>query len=86
MTANIPQLTIEVEQDGTVLLEQQGCGDSARIRLHPLHIRYLTELAGLVQPLHGQPMVAVRFLRAGVQAAHEQDAAEQLAQSYFAAP
>jgi hypothetical protein len=86
MTANIPQLTIEVEQDGTVLLEQDRCGDSARIRLHAIHIRCLAELAGLVQPLHGQPMVPVRFLRAGVQAAHEQDATEQLAESYFAAP
>lgn len=47
MNVNIPQLTIGREEDGTVLLEQEWCGKSDRIQLHPVHIRYLAELAGL---------------------------------------
>jgi hypothetical protein len=50
MNVNIPQLTIEREEDGTVLLEQEWCGESDRIQLHPVHIRYLAELAGLIPP------------------------------------
>jgi hypothetical protein len=50
MTENIPQLTIELEEDGTVLLEQEWCGESDRIQLHRIHIRHLAELAGLLEP------------------------------------
>lgn len=74
---NIPQLTIEMEEDGTVLLEQEWCGESDRIQLHPIHIRHLAELAGLLQPLTP---------RRTLQPASEQLTTEQLAESYFAAP
>jgi hypothetical protein len=80
---NIPQLTIEMEEDGTVFLEQEWCGESDRIQLHPIHIRHLAELAGLLEPLKSRA------------ALHPPIAAEQptpeaetlaLAESYFAAP
>lgn len=74
MSVNIPQLTITTEEDGTVLLEQEWCGESDRIQLHPIHIRHLAELAGLLKPR--QPM----------RPATEQLTTEQLAESYFAAP
>ena len=77
MKASIPQLTIEMEEDGTVLLEQEWCGESDRIQLHPIHIRHLAELAGLLEPL--KP-------RRAAQPATEQDTVHQLAESYFAAP
>lgn len=48
MSVNIPQLTIEMEVDGTVLLEQEWCGETDRIQLHPVHIRHLAELSGLL--------------------------------------
>jgi hypothetical protein len=54
---NIPQLTIEMEEDGTVLLEQEWCGESDRIQLHPIHIRHLAELVGLLEPLKPRPQV-----------------------------
>lgn len=48
MNENIPQLSIEMEEDGTVLLEQECGGENDRIQLHPIHIRHLAELAGLL--------------------------------------
>lgn len=74
MSVNIPQLTIEMEEDGTVLLEQEWCGESDRIQLHPIHIRHLAELAGL---LPAKPKLPVQ---------RDQLTTEQLAESYFAAP
>lgn len=75
MSVNIPQLTIEMEEDGTVLLEQEWCGESDRIQLHPIHIRHLAELAGLL-PVKPRPAAP----------AGQQLTTEQLAESYFAAP
>ena len=90
MSMNIPQLTIEMEKDGTVLLEQEWCGESDRIQLHPIHIRHLAELAGLLEPL--KPRSPVHPPRSSAQA--DQPAPQDdkdndihaLAESYFAAP
>lgn len=83
MTVNIPQLTIEMEEDGTVLLEQEWCGESDRIQLHPIHIRHLAELVGLLQPL--QPRASVRLPTAAEPPTSEAETFA-LAESYFAAP
>lgn len=79
---SIPQLTIEMEEDGTVFLEQEWCGDSDRIQLHPIHIRHLAELAGLL-PARQRPLSAPGTERS----ARAQDMGdEELAHSYFAQP
>lgn len=83
MIAEIPQLRIEREEDGTVLLEQSWYGETDRIQLHPVHIRYLAELAGLLEPLKPRPQPEPP------RPAAEQPAADDihaLAESYFAAP
>lgn len=48
---NIPQVTIDLEEDGTLLLAQEWCGESDRIQLHPIHVRYLAELLGFLEPM-----------------------------------
>jgi hypothetical protein len=55
MSVNIPQLTIELEEDGPVLLEQEWCGATDRIQPHPVHIRHLSELTGLLEPFKPRP-------------------------------
>lgn len=80
---NIPQLTIEMEEDGTVLLEQEWCGECDRIQLHPIHIRHLAELAGLLEPLKPQPQSPIPF--AAPEALSDADT-HALAETYFAAP
>lgn len=79
---NIPQLTIEREEDGTVLLEQEWCGETDRIQLHPIHIRHLAELIGLLEPLKPQ---APRLSRAAAQPLSDAET-YALAETYFAAP
>jgi hypothetical protein len=81
----IPQLTIELEEDGTVLLEQEWCGETDRIQLHRIHIRHLAELAGFLEPM--KPRAAAGF--APIPSAGPTPDAQsinELAESYFAAP
>lgn len=84
MKASIPQLTIEREEDGTVLLEQEWCGETDRIQLHPIHIRHLAELAGLLEPLKPRPQVHPPT--PGAELPAPEDDTHALAESYFAAP
>lgn len=82
MSVNIPQLTIEMEEDGTVLLEQEWCGETDRIQLHPIHIRHLAELAGLLEPLKRQAQAASPAAAPPLSEAET----NALAETYFAAP
>lgn len=81
---NIPQLTIEREEDGTVLLEQEWCGETDRIQLHPIHIRHLAELAGLLEPLKPRPQPEPP--RPAAEQPADATDLHALAESYFAAP
>jgi hypothetical protein len=83
MTENIPQLTIELEEDGTVLLEQEWCGESDRIQLHRIHIRHLAELAGFLEPV--KPRAALAPIPSGGPTP-DTASTNELAESYFAAP
>lgn len=44
----IPNLTIERGEGGSILLEQEWSGNVDRIELHPVHLRHLAEVAGLL--------------------------------------
>lgn len=46
---HIQNLTIETDDDGNILLEQDTGGNIARVTLHPTHLRYLAEKMGLVE-------------------------------------
>lgn len=48
MNDRIPPLTIESDEAGGFLLEQDYSGNVDRIELHPTQVRYLAELAGLL--------------------------------------
>lgn len=51
MLTQIYDLAYEVDEDGSVQLEQSaGCGEVSRITLHPVHVRLLAEEAGLLAP------------------------------------
>lgn len=51
MLTQIYDLAYEVDEDGSVNLEQgAGCGEVSRITLHPIHVRLLAEEAGLLAP------------------------------------
>lgn len=54
MNDQFPNLKIERMDDeigeGLILLEQDdGCGNVDRIALHPIHLRYLAEIMGLIE-------------------------------------
>lgn len=46
---NIPDLTIERNDDGTVTLEQNWSGNVDRVAVHTVHVRYLAEMLGLIE-------------------------------------
>lgn len=50
MNQSIPSLKIELmdESDRLILLEQEHGGNTDRVVIHPLHLRYMTEKFGLV--------------------------------------
>lgn len=51
MLTQIYDLAYEVDEDGSVQLEQSaGCGEVSRITLHPVHVRLLAEEAGVLAP------------------------------------
>lgn len=45
---NIPCLNIEANDDGTITLEQNWCGNAERVAIHPVHVRLLAEKLGMV--------------------------------------
>ena len=47
----LPDLTIDLQPAGTVLLTQDaGCGEIETVALHLTQVRYLAELTGLLEP------------------------------------
>lgn|SRR5690606_20506332 len=62
----IPGLTIEHVDDGgggLIVLEQEGCGSTDRVALHPIHLRYLAEKFGLVESSDVQAQKTIATLR-----------------------
>lgn len=62
----IPSLTIEHVDDGgggLIVLEQEGCGSTDRVALHPIHLRYLAEKFGLVESSDVQAQKTIATLR-----------------------
>lgn len=45
---NIPGLKIEANDDGTLTLEQDWCGNVDRVAVHAVHVRHLAERLGLI--------------------------------------
>ncbi|WP_326537026.1 hypothetical protein [Pseudorhodoferax sp.] len=45
---NIPALTIEANDDGTLTLQQDWCGNVDRVAVHRVHVRQLAEHMGLI--------------------------------------
>src|SRR5690606_6587298 len=64
---HIPDLRIETVRDGGVeilCLEQvDGSGQSETVALHPIHVHYLAERLGIVDPAHRGAIEEVRALR-----------------------
>lgn len=49
---NIPDVTIELMDDtegSLILLEQDSGGNTDRVAIHPIHLRYMAEKFGLIQ-------------------------------------
>jgi hypothetical protein len=49
---NIPDLTMELMNGttgGLILLEQDSGGNTDRVAIHPIHLRYMAEKFGLIQ-------------------------------------
>lgn len=53
---NIPSLKIEPCEDGTVMLEQDWCGNVDRVSIHPIHLRFMAEKLGMVPAVTAQEM------------------------------
>lgn len=60
MTDNIPALSIERNDDGTITLEQDWCGNVDRVAVHPLHLRFIAERMGLVREVSASEADMVR--------------------------
>lgn len=63
----IPGLTIEHIDDGSgsglIVLEQDDCGNTDRVALHPIHLRYLAEKFGLAESSDAQAQKIIATLR-----------------------
>ena len=49
---NIPELNIEPMEDrhgSLILLEQESGGNTDRVAIHPIHLRYMAEKFGLIE-------------------------------------
>jgi hypothetical protein len=60
MIQNIPALTIEANEDGTLLLEQDWAGNVDRVTVHPVHLRFMAERLGLVREVSASEADMVR--------------------------
>lgn len=50
-TERIPDLGVDILEDGSINLEQNtGCGEMAYVTLHPCQLRLIAERAGLLKP------------------------------------
>ncbi len=66
MKDSFPELKIELMTDGTgagiILLEQDNCGNTASVAIHPVHLRYMAEKFGLVQTSDPQAQKTIATL------------------------
>ena len=64
---NIPELRIERIDDGKgepiIMLEQDGGGNTDRVALHPIHLRYLAEKTGLLEMADLQSQKTITALK-----------------------
>ena len=49
MNTEIPHLKIEKLPSGCIRLENESAGDSYMVDVHPVHLRYMAEMAGLIR-------------------------------------
>lgn len=63
----IPDLKIERTLDGTgeglILLEQDSCGNTDRVAIHPIHLRYIAEKYGLLEGGDAQAQKTITRLK-----------------------
>jgi len=66
-TDNIPELRIERIDDGKgeplIVLEQDCGGNTDRVALHPIHLRYLAEKTGLLESADQQSQKSVAAMK-----------------------
>jgi hypothetical protein len=65
MKANIPDLKIELTDDGVdglILLEQDNGGNIDYMSIHPVHLRYMAEKLGLVETSDTQTQKTIATL------------------------
>ncbi len=66
ITDNIPGLKIEANNDGTLTLEQDWCGNVDRVAIHPVHVRHLAERLGMVREVSASDAEQLRTERGHV--------------------
>lgn len=59
----IEGLSIELAADGYILLEQDSCGNLARVAVHPIYMRYIAEKMGLVETSDPQAHKTIAMLK-----------------------
>jgi hypothetical protein len=65
-TDNLPMLKIETNEDGTITLEQDWCGNAERVAVHPIHVRHLAERLGMVREVSASDAELLRMERGHV--------------------
>lgn len=80
---NIPDLSIEKQPDGLILLEQDSGGNLDRVAIHRIQIRHLCELVGLAETADPEALQAITGLERRLQVLRErvEHLAEYLANS-----
>lgn len=66
ITDSIPGLRIEANDDGTITLEQDWCGNVDRVAIHPVHVRHLAERLGMVREVSASDAELLRTERGQV--------------------
>ncbi|PZP95528.1 MAG: hypothetical protein DI587_22255 [Variovorax paradoxus] len=65
-TDDIPRLKIEANDDGTLTLEQDWCGNVDRVAVHPVHVRHLAERLGMIREMSASDAELLRTERGQV--------------------
>lgn len=65
-TDNIPTLKIETNEDGTITLEQDWCGNAERVAVHTVHVRHLAERLGMIREVSASDAELLRTERGHV--------------------
>lgn len=73
ITDNIPGLKIEANDDGTLTLEQDWCGNVERVAIHPVHVRHLAERLGMVREVSASDAELLRTERGHVASLHQEN-------------